>query len=515
MESPLAPISNEYAQMLSLLNCVPYFQRTDLAFSYLGPHFLRVFGFEPTRLLNHAEAFGTLLGSRERDHVLQHIADLAESEKKESIRLTYCMHNPQTHGIVYIQDVRTPVYTKEGKLLGYRGVLQNITRQQVAEHRLAHTAWKEHLAVVTSGLIHDFNNIMAGIHSLAELYYDKVDPDDSMREGLSQIKKSAFQAQTLCRRIVDLNRENQAGPTYHNIEDLVRDQVDLIKAALPKHTQIETHFSGQELPVYLDDTLFRQVMLNLGINARDALPKKGKITIHVKRIAKGEKTLCGTTSEMQAFGDGVEIIFADNGSGIPQKHQASIFDAFFTTKQSTKGSGFGLYNARLFFEKNGGSIDVKSNQEEGTSFHMFLPLATFQECSLMDDDEHETRSQRRPCLLLYSCIDPETLELTNLMRNRKWEVITFTCLHSATSYLAETILPPQLAVAVDIGHDNKAAQLLDSISHLHPNIQTALHVIGRNPDSLPEQLTRKVDLLLQEDLPDTQIVQELSRLLPH
>jgi len=131
------------------------------------------------------------------------------------------------------------------------------------------------------------------------------------------------------------------------------------------------------LVAFIEETGFRQVLLNLIINSRDAIGKNGKIKISAKRIDCGKAILNGARSEpLTAPCDGAEITVEDNGTGIPAEITEKIFDPFFTTKDTAVGSGFGLYNCKLFVEDHGGIIGFNSKQGKGTKFYIFLPIDT-------------------------------------------------------------------------------------------------------------------------------------------
>ena len=114
------------------------------------------------------------------------------SKKPETFSFTYRIKIPTTDQIIYLLDVRTPIITPTNKLLGYDGVFVDITRQSIAEHRLSSSVWREGLATLTNGLVHDFSNLMAGIYSISELYHGMMEKDDPMIKGMGQIKKVPY-----------------------------------------------------------------------------------------------------------------------------------------------------------------------------------------------------------------------------------------------------------------------------------------------------------------------------------
>ncbi len=489
-------------------------QRPDLSFSFIGPGFQEKFGQPSQSLLRSGAAFLGLLFDKDCDFFLQELEK--NSKEKKTFNLTYRVKHPIDGTFVYLLDVRTPLFSPTGLLLGYEGVWLDITRQSIAEARLTSSAWKESLATITSGLVHDFSNIMAGIYSLSELYYDTMDPNNSMYAGMGQIKKSSMQAQKLVRRIIDLNRDLAGQRNYHNIETLIKDQMDLVRIVFPKSTKIETTFTEEDLPVYLDDVAFRQMLLNLCINSRDAMNKTGEISISVRHVRPGdvvlEKAHVGTLCVER---EGVEIHFSDTGSGIDEKHLTKIFDPFFTTKEATKGSGFGLYNARLFVENNKGRIGVHSVKGQGTTFFIYLPLADFTEMAEAEEPQTpaKTSDHRRPSFLVYAAQDPENFDLVQQLREQEWEVITFDQLTHVKKYLQTAEMLPHIVLALDVGQDASVEPLLDHIHRDYSGMKIVLRELSRPLDQLPSLTRNKVDLLLDESTMDREVVKQLGQLI--
>jgi two-component system cell cycle sensor histidine kinase/response regulator CckA len=216
---------------------------------------------------------------------------------------------------------------------------------------------------------------MAGIFSISELYYSMMKKDDPMANGMGQIKKSALQAQKLVRRIIDLHRDKPATRSLHDLKTLLSDQMDLVGILIPPSAKIITKFSKEPMLAYIEETGFRQVILNLVINARDVIAKRGKIKITLRKVSRGDLlTENHRGKKTKVLKDGAEVIISDNGSGIQLDIADKIFDPFFTTKDSSAGSGFGLYNCKLFVEDHKGTIGFNSKPGKGTSFFFYLPL---------------------------------------------------------------------------------------------------------------------------------------------
>jgi len=369
----LQKAESRLADYISNFPGIFFTQRPDMTFSYLSKGIRQLFPEDYREFSRDSGLFLSKIFEQDREHFLNETN--AQKPKNQTYSFTYRVNLPPNNQIIYFLDVRTPSITKQGKLLGYDGVLIDITRQAIAEHRLTNSVWREGLATLTNGLVHDFSNLMAGIYSISELYFGMMEKDDPMANGMGQIKKSAMQAQKLVRRIIDLHREKPANRAVQDLRLLLKDQMDLLEIIIPRSAKIKTNFGKDALPAFIEETGFRQVILNLAINARDAIARTGRISISIRKVEKGSLLLSGKgTSPPKAKCVGAEVSISDNGKGIPDTIKDKLFAPFFSTKDASKGSGFGLYNSKLFIEDHNGDIGFVSEEGKGSTFFIFIPL---------------------------------------------------------------------------------------------------------------------------------------------
>jgi len=491
-----------------------YIQRPDFSFAWVNPGAANQLNLDIDFLSLPGEDVLRLIHEDDRECVRETTARAAM--RRKSVSLNYRIFDTRDNAVRHILDLRSPRFDPAGNHTGYEGIWLDITRQAVAESRIASLAWKESLASLTAGLIHDFSNVMAGIFSISELYYDGMDEGNPMFAGLGQIKKSSMEARRLVRRIVDLNREEPRSAAYHNIEHLLREQLDLLEVILPKGTRLNTHFTEQEIAVYIDDVNFRRLILNLGLNAADALGRQGTVDIEVRRVRAGDRILekC-INGPLRTERNGVEITFSDDGSGIDPEHLHHVFDAYFTTKEHTKGSGFGLYNAKLFAENNAGAIGVTSTPGNGTTFKLYLPEATFNETGESPEDTAQSPAfdGRRPALVVYSCVNPDNFGLIETLRSHEWEVSCFTQPEALCGFLDECSSPPHGILLLDLGRDRQLVQLASRLAQADTTPHIAVQIHGRDPSEFPTALKRQVSAVFGEETSDAEVVKILSNLV--
>lgn len=221
-------------------------QRPDLSFTFIGRRFEELLDIDVKRLTRSGSQYLKLILEKDREIFLSKIEKHSLSPKTFS--LNYRLKHPTENTILYVMNVRTPILSPTGLLLDYEGVWLDITRQSIAENQLTRNAWKENLATITKGLIHDFSNIMAGIHSISELYEDALDKTHPWNEGIGQIKKSSREAQQIVRRIIDLNRDVTGKRGYHNLNTLLKEQTELVELVLPKQIKVFLETQEHEIP---------------------------------------------------------------------------------------------------------------------------------------------------------------------------------------------------------------------------------------------------------------------------
>ena len=509
----LRSVENRLDHYLSHLPGVVFHQHADLSFAFIGPGCEALIGLESQSLSKDSQALLRLIHPADERAYFQELDRNAATTKPFS--LVYRVLNPRTGTYLYLLDVRSPVRAADGLLLGYEGVWLDITRQKLAEHRLTTHAWKESIASLTSGLLDEFSNAMTGIYSLSELYHKTLSAKHPLHDGLGLIKDNAAQAQHLLRKIIELNRETTGEKAYTNLGKLVRDQLDLLKIILPRGTQLNSPLLDGDWPVLVDETAFRQTLVNLALNARDALRGAGDIRVQLRRLEPGTEPLANTIPPLAPPDrPSLELLFADNGAGIDPAHLPHIFNPFFSTKESTRGSGLGLYHARLFAEAHGGVIAARSTPGQGTEIVLVLPLADLSLAHGTHSPFATTKpSTRRTRVLYYEPGMTEESAVLDELHHPDWEVRTVATQEHARRILREDGSRLELVIIRQPRADAELRILLAEIRRDHPGLPIALALTYQRPSELPATLRSQVDLLLPAGLRDRDAADPFAKLL--
>jgi two-component system cell cycle sensor histidine kinase/response regulator CckA len=253
-------------------------------------------------------------------------------------------------------------------------VINDVTREREIQQRAQQ---QERLAAVgqlAAGIAHDFNNIMATIVLYAQMTVRMKELPTTVRERMGMINGQAQHATRLIQQILDFSRRAVLERRPLDLLPLVKEQVKLLERTLPEHIEIELVYGPDEdaapLLVNADPTRMQQMMTNLALNARDAMPEGGILRIGLERIWI-EKRKAAPLPEMKA-GEWVQIMVSDTGTGIPSDVLPHIYEPFFTTR-APLGSGLGLAQVHGIVAQHGGHIDVASQVGEGTTFTIYLP----------------------------------------------------------------------------------------------------------------------------------------------
>jgi two-component system cell cycle sensor histidine kinase/response regulator CckA len=250
-------------------------------------------------------------------------------------------------------------------------VIREVTQEREIEQRVHQ---QERLAAVgqlAAGVAHDFNNIMAAIVLYAQMTARMSDLPDHVREWMKTIDRQANHATNLIQQILDFSRRTVLEQRPLDLALFLKEQVQLLERTLPENITIGLDCGIDEYMVHADPTRIQQMVMNLALNARDAMPEGGGLRVGLERteIEPGKSP---PLPEMRA-GEWIRVTVSDTGTGIPPDVLPHVFDPFFTTKESGKGTGLGLAQVHGIVGAHEGHIDVQSQVGQGTVFTIYLP----------------------------------------------------------------------------------------------------------------------------------------------
>lgn len=266
---------------------------------------------------------------------------------------------------------RFPVPSASGLLVGAFAV--DITEQQRLEERLRQAARMEAIGLLAGGVAHDFNNLLTVIQGYAQLFARADATPEQLARAAAEIQRAAGRAAQLISQLLQFSRRSSAQQTFADINAVIEQVLDLVERLLGEHIRLERRLGPDLPPVCADRSQIEQILLNLIVNARDAMPGGGVIEVATTslRIADpGEAARLGLGP-----GSYVRLSVRDEGHGMDEATRQRIFEPFFTTKEPGKGTGLGLTSVYGIVQSLGGAIHVESAPGQGTRFDIIFPAA--------------------------------------------------------------------------------------------------------------------------------------------
>ncbi len=250
-------------------------------------------------------------------------------------------------------------------------LIAEIAQSKQLEEQLWQAQKMEAFGQLAGGIAHDFNNLLTGINGFSEMLISGMIPTGSQLEYLQEIRKAGERAATLTRQLLAFSRKQVLQPVSLNLNDLVNELDKMLRRLIGAEIDLQTSCDPSIGQVRADSGQIEQVLLNLIVNARDAMPSGGHITLETRNVELDE-TYAWTHQEIQP-GAFVLLAVSDTGCGMDAATKSKIFEPFFTTKAVGKGTGLGLAVVHGIIKQSGGSIEVYSEPGHGTSFKIYLP----------------------------------------------------------------------------------------------------------------------------------------------
>jgi len=263
-----------------------------------------------------------------------------------------------------------PARDEKGREAGYAAIVRDTSEARRLEGQLRQAQKMEAVGRLAGGVAHDFNNLLTIINGYAELALLATDRTTPSFPHLREIRKAGEQAAELTRRLLAVGRSQVLQPRLVDINTLILDLIGMVRPLLGGSIQVVTSLDPDAGRVYLDAGQLRQALLNLMVNARDAMPEGGLLLVETATASAGCESVAGTGAPSQ---DCLMISVTDDGMGMDENTKAHVFEPFFTTKAPGAGTGLGLSSTFGIVKQSGGSIQVDSAPGKGSTFRLYFP----------------------------------------------------------------------------------------------------------------------------------------------
>ena len=264
-----------------------------------------------------------------------------------------------------------PVLDNERKVAGAVIGFFDTTEKRSLEAQLRQSSKMEAVGQLAGGVAHDFNNLLTVIMSYSAMLLDQLDPTDPTREDIEEIAGAADRAAGLTRQLLAFSRQQVMQPRVININDVIVDLEKMLRRVIGEDVELLTSLDPAVAEISADPGQLEQVLMNLVVNARDAMPAGGRLSISTSNSALSAES--GAGSLHPPDGEYVMLAVSDTGTGMTREVQQRLFDPFFTTKLQGQGTGLGLSTVYGIVKQSGGEIYVYSEIEQGSTFKVYFP----------------------------------------------------------------------------------------------------------------------------------------------
>ena len=273
--------------------------------------------------------------------------------------------------VIFVRESARAFRADDGRVLYYDGIVEDVTERRRLEEQLRQAQKMEAVGRLASGVAHDFNNLLTIIMGYSDLLLERVSLPDGMRSPVKEIEKAADQAASLTRQLLAFTRKQVLQPHIVDLNSLLTNVDKMLRRMIGKNIELVTHLPSGLGRVNADPGQIEQVITNLAVHARDAMPQGGQLTLEAANVDLDSSY--ATCHESVLPDHYVMIAMSDTGMGMDAETQAHIFEPFFTTKGQGKGTGLGLATTYGIVKQSEGHIWVYSEPGKGTTFKVYLP----------------------------------------------------------------------------------------------------------------------------------------------
>jgi PAS domain S-box-containing protein len=302
--------------------------------------------------------------------------------------------------LVFVTGSVSVIRDDSGNLIGFANVIRDATERRDAQEKLVEA--REQLAMaqkmeaigkLTGGIAHDFNNLLMIIGGNAQMFKRLLDP--KLPRAIEAIQTAAKRGESLTRQLLTFSRRQHLSPTVVDLGTCIRSMRPMIESSLRGNIVYNEKIAAEVAPVKVDQAELELAIVNIAVNARDAMPTGGSFTLSIGNVTEAKDP-----SLDQLVGSFVALSFSDSGMGIPPNLLTKIFDPFFTTKEVGKGTGLGLSQVYGFAHQAGGTVRAESKVGQGTMITVYLPASAAGETAVKDTAARDSAQSLRPTVLV-------------------------------------------------------------------------------------------------------------------
>ncbi|HLG87565.1 MAG TPA: ATP-binding protein [Alphaproteobacteria bacterium] len=347
----------------------------DHVFTYISDR-LDAFGMDRSEMIGKRRSDSAIDRETEPEKWREHMATL---ERHEPFRKFEYVRREKSGRLRHVSVSGRPVFDADGRFLGYRGSATDLTQHHDAEERLRQSQKMDAIGQLTGGVAHDFNNVLTVITGTIEILQEGLSDRPQLAAIAQLIDDAATRGAEITSQLLTFARRQPLEPRELDVNDLIKETVKLLRPILGEHVEIRLKLADDVCSALADPSQLSTAIINLAVNARDAMKDGGTLTLETANVTLDEAE--PPAEDDVKPGSFVMIAVSDTGVGIPSDIRDRVFEPFFTTKAVGRGTGLGLSMVYGFARQTGGTVRLKSEEGRGTVVRLYLPRATGQPVS--------------------------------------------------------------------------------------------------------------------------------------
>jgi PAS domain S-box-containing protein len=341
----------------------------DGRFVFMSPSCERMTGYSQREFMEEPDLLNSIIHPDDRDTYKNHIADF-RAPVHEEMEFRIVGRDGQVR---WVSHVCGPIYVN-GEFLGRRASNRDITEKKKLEDKLLQSKKMESLGQFAGGIAHDFNNVLTAIGGFAHLLkYDLENRDKDSAECIEHISLAVKFGKNLTSNLLTFGRKQIINPVNVELCQIINTISDMLKTLIPEEISLKISLAEDESPIFADPYQIGQMIINLCMNAKDAMPLGGELYIETDFFHMADEH-AGKYATVPP-GEYMILSVRDTGTGMDEKTMDQMFEPFFSTKKSGKGTGLGLTIVQSIVQQHDGFIDIESEMDKGTKFRIFFPVS--------------------------------------------------------------------------------------------------------------------------------------------
>lgn len=370
MEQALVESELKYRELVDEVSDGFFIMDNEGVTTFANLALAKMLGFRhPSELIG--KNFMGFLSPDVKEEVLNHFKNAMQAK---SVSETIISKIIRPDGKEKYLEIRPSFIYNDDKVIGSRGVMRDITERKQLEQQLRQSQKMEAVGRLAGGIAHDFNNLLTVIIGYSQIIHNRLPEDDPLRKDAEEVRKSAMRAASLTKQLLAFSRKQVLQPKKINLNNVVTETEKMLGRVIGENIELVTVTSPMLGSVMADPGQIEQVIMNLVVNARDAMEEGGKLTIETTNVVLDENY--ARLNPGAKPGHYAMLAVTDSGSGMNNETLSHLFEPFFTTKAPGKGTGLGLSMVYGIIKQSGGYISAYSEVNKGTTFKVYLPLVS-------------------------------------------------------------------------------------------------------------------------------------------